>query len=413
MNTFITPTWVTKDTAAFWKNSLRLAGTFDRQWDDAFRNKPEGAQIGYTVQARLPQRFTVTEGQALQQQAILNQTVPITINHQQNVGMGWSSADATLEVEEVQERYTMPAGESLANKVDVTCGAEVYKSVYYSIGTPADRTPLQTNSTWTDLVAKLANVGVPEDYCAVLDPRAQSAVVSANFALFNLAGNKDIFATGQFAAEALGIQDWYYDPNMPVHTTGTFTACTPEVNGASQTGSTLKTDGWASGATTLNAGDVFTIDGVNAVNPVSYADTGELQQFVVTATVSDSAGAIAALGISPSIITSGQLQTVTGSPADNAAITVVGATSNTNGTLAATKSKQSLVYNKGAFAFVMADLKENLAGARTAMARSKSAQVSMRWVEQYNIQTDQNPSRVDIIYGVAPVLPYFAARVWS
>jgi hypothetical protein len=37
----------------------------------------------------------------------------------------------------------------------------------------------------------------------------------------------------------------------------------------------------------------------------------------------------------------------------------------------------------------------------------------MRWVEQYNIQTDQNPSRVDTLGGVAPILPYFAVRAWS
>ena len=179
-NTFITPLWVTKDVAQFWKNSIKLAGTFDRQWDEAFRNKPEGAQVGYTVQARIPQRFTVTEGQALQQQAILNQTVPITINHQQNVGMGWSSADAALAVEEVQDRYTMPAGESLANKVDVTCGVEVYKSVYYSIGAPG--APITNNLTYLNGVAKLQNVGVPAPLCAVLDPKSQAAILNANLA---------------------------------------------------------------------------------------------------------------------------------------------------------------------------------------------------------------------------------------
>ena len=130
MNTFITPTWVSKDVAVNWLNEITLVGQFDRSWDEAWRNKPQGAQIGYTVQARLPQRFTVTEGQSFQQQAIINQTVPITLNHQYNVGMAWSTAAATLEVEEVQERYTAPAGKALANKTDVQCGREVFKSVY-------------------------------------------------------------------------------------------------------------------------------------------------------------------------------------------------------------------------------------------------------------------------------------------
>ena len=407
-NTFITPTWVTKDVASFWKNSIKLVGTFDRQWDESFRNKPEGAQIGYTVNARIPQRFTVTEGQALQQQAIFNQTVPITINHQQNVGMGWSSADATLAVEEVQNRYTMPAGESLANKCDVVAGQEVYKSVYYSIGTPG--TAITANSTYLNGVAKLQNVGVPAPLCAVLDPLSQAAILNANLSLFNPQGQiGEYFKSGQFGADALGIDDWYYDPNMPIHTTGTLTTSTIVVTAAGQTGSTLTLSGL--GTYALKQGDVFTIDGVNSVNPVSYADTGEKQQFVMTGDQSGSS--TMTIAFSPPIITSGQLQTVTASPALSAAVTFVGQTATVSGTMAATKSRQSLIFNEGAFAFVMVDLKENLAGARTAMARSKEAQITMRWVEQYNIQTDQNPSRVDILYGVAPVLLPFALRAWS
>lgn len=405
MNTFITPTWVTKDVASFWDNNLTLAGTFDRQWDQSFRNKPEGAQIGYTVYARIPQRFTVTEGQALVQQAITNQTVPITINHQQHVGMGWSSADATLEVEEVQNRYTEPAGMSLANKVDVTCGAEVFKNVYYSIGSPG--TAITANSTYLNGIAKLQNVGVPAPFCAVLDPLSQASIVNANLALFQ--PKNEYFKTGEFATDALGVRNWYYDPNIPNFMTGTYTSSTWVTSSAGQTGATLALSG--GGTYAFVAGDVFTVAGVNAVNPVSYADTGQLQQFVVTQASSGSS--TVTLNISPSIITSGQLQTVTASPGNSASVVFLGSTGATSATLSATATRQSLIFNKGAFAFVMADLKENLAGARTAMARDKDVKVSMRWTEQYNIQSDQNPSRVDIIYGVATVLPYFAMRAWS
>jgi hypothetical protein len=408
MDTWLTPVWVTKDVAAFWKNEIKFVGQMDRSWDDSFRNKPEGAQIGYTVLARIPQRFTVSEGQALVQQAILNQSVPITINHQQHVGMGWSSADASLEVEEVQERYTMPAGEALGNKVDVVAAAEVFQSVYNFIGSPG--VPLSANQTWLNGVALLQNLGVPGPYQAVVDPRTQAAILGANLAQFN--PQKQIgeyFRSGLFGEEALGVQEWFYDPNLPTFTTGQFTASTPLVNGSLQTGATLVIQGL--GTYSFMAGDAFTILGVDSVNPVSYVDTGSLQQFRITAPVSGSG--TATLSITPSIITSGQLQTVTVSPANNAQIFFQGATSAVNGTLSPQTSRQSFIGNFKAFAFVMADLKENLAGARTAMARSKSAKISMRWAEQYNIQTDQNPSRVDIIYGVAPVLPYFILQAWS
>jgi hypothetical protein len=407
-NTFITPQWVANDVALEWQNSITLVGNFDRQWDESWRNKPGGAQIGYTVQARLPQRFVVSEGDALVQQAILNQTVPITLNHPFQVGMGWSSGDATVVVEEVNERYTKPAGTSLASKCDATAGADVYKSVYFSIGTPG--VAITSNETYTDGVAKLLNAGVPKDYVGVIDPRSQSKLLNANFALFNPTGKiSSYFNKGQFAGSALGVEEWYVDSNLPAHTTGTFTASTPVVSGASQTGSSLAISGM--GTYTLNAGDVFTIAGVNMVNPQSYVDSGDLQQFVMAATVAGSS--TATLTISPSIITSGQLQTVTASPANGAAITFLGSTGTVNATLAATVSKQALIFNPAAFAWVMADLIDNLPGAETATARSKKAKLTMRIATQYNIQTNQLPTRIDCLVGAAPVEPYFALRAWS
>jgi hypothetical protein len=215
-----------------------------------------------------------------------------------------------------------------------------------------------------------------------------------------------LFGRSAVRPAALGVDEWYWDPNMPTHTTGTFTASTPLVNGAAQTGSTLVTDGW--GTYAFKEGDTFTIAGVNGVNPLSYIDSGLLQQFVVRADLAGST--TATLTIRPEIITSGQLQTVTASPADNAVITYTGATGPIAGTLTATNSKQGLMFNGAAFAFVMADLPVKLAGAMASRKNDKEARLSLRWVEQYNIQTDQLPSRMDMIVGVAPVLPYFSLR---
>src|SRR5437867_4251973 len=133
MNTFISPSWVTTDTAMFWKNDIRFLGALNREYSNEFKTKVGGAKKGYTVQVRIPQRFTVAEGQALVQQPILNQTVPITVNHQQHVGMGWGSADSALVVEEVQSRYTSKAGKALANNADRVSALELYPSIYFSI----------------------------------------------------------------------------------------------------------------------------------------------------------------------------------------------------------------------------------------------------------------------------------------
>ena len=409
-DTFITPTWVTKDVAVNFKNHLKLIGRFDRTWEKQnWGNKPEGAQIGDTVQVRIQQRWEVNEGPGLVEQSILNQTVPLTINHQFQVGMGWSSSQTALEVEMVQDRYTKPAGRRQANKWDQVAGQEVYKSVYFSAGQP--NTPITDNKTWTDAVALLHNNAVPDgELGAVIDPLTQSSLLASNQALFN--PNSQIsayFKTGQFSGAALGVDEWFYDPLMPIHTTGTFTTSTPIVTSANQTGSTIATSGW--GTYALKAGDVFVIDGVYGVNPESYTSTGSLQQFVLTADVSGSS--TATLSISPSIIPSGQLKSVTNSPAASASLTFLGATGAVSATMATQNSRQSLMFHPAAFAFAMVDLPDNLAGAIAKTVGDKDTQIAMRWVEQYNIQTDRQPSRCDTIGGVAAILPYFAVRMWS
>jgi hypothetical protein len=407
MNTVITPTWVSKDTAMFWNYETRLVSQVDRGYGKEWDNLPEGAKVGYTIQQRIPTAPIVNEGQALQLQPYINQTVPISLTHQLQVACGWSTADDTVAIDEVQERWTKPAGKSLAAKCDSLLGAEVYKSVYFTIGTPG--TPISDNKTYTDGAARLFNVGTPDDISAVLDPKAMSAIVSANFAVFNLPGGDRNWKSGQFSGENFGIKAWFRDAYLPTHTTGTFTSSTPVVSAGSQTGSTLTISGM--GTYALVAGDTFKVAGVNALNPVGKTDTGDLQEFTLTVAVAGSS--TGTLTFSPPIITSGPLATVTASPANNAAITFTGATGTVSATMAATSSRQSLIFAPSAFAFVNAPLARKLAGANTGQIRDPKAKVSMRYVEQYNIQTDQEPRRIDMLVGNAAVQPYYAMRAWS
>ena len=405
-NSLVTPTWYTKEVARILVNNLKFAANVNRSYDDAYVQA--GAKVGYTVNARLPQRFTVTEGQALQTQGINDQYAPITLTHQKNVAYSWSTASMTQEIEAVRERYVKPAATALANVIDYDGLNTVFTDVYQSVGTPG--TTPSSNLTYLQAGAKLTNSATPSDgRVAVLDPTSMVTLANANLALFNPSAQiSEQYREGQFASRALGVSEWYEDANVAKFTTGSYTTSTPLINGASQTGSSLVTDGWASGAATLNKGDIFTIAGVYGVNPVSYASTGALQQFVVTATTTSVATDMAALPISPSIITSGQLQTVTASPADNAAITVVGAGATT---MTATVTSQSLLYHPDAFALVMADLHRPQSGAEATTVRSKELGVSIRMVQQYQIGTDSEPTRLDVLYGWATLRPTLACRV--
>lgn len=406
-NTLITPTWVTKETAAGYVNFLVFGANLTKEYNDQF--SVAGAKMGDTINVRLPQRFTATHGQALQLQNVFDQTTPVTLNDQINVAFSFSSAQLTTQVQEVRERYVNPAAQTLANAADVSAYSTLWPYVYSSVGTPGT-TP---NATLTYLQAggKLDDLSVSGERNVTLDIAAAFTIANTASTLFNPTGEvSKIFKAGMMGSNQLGINEWRKSQSVQTRTTGTFTASTPLVNGASQTGTSLITDGWASGASSLRVGDKFTIGGVYTVNPVSYTTLPRLQQFVVRANVSDTAGAMT-ITISPSIVTSGQLQTVSNSPADNATITVLGATAAAGGTLATTASPQSLLYTKDFGVLASADLVMPQGGADAQRISDKEMGMSIRWVRQYQIGTDQNDSRFDILIGPAVLQARCAAAI--
>ena len=397
-NTLVTSTWVTKETAAGYVNNLVFAANLTKQYNDSFQ--VSGAHMGDTINVRLPQRFVATHGQALQLQNIFDQTTPITLNDQINVGFAFSSAQQSTSVDDVRSRYVKPAAMTLANAADVSAYATLFPNVYSSVGTPGT-TPSST-LTYLQAGGKLDDLAVNGKRYATLDVAAAFTIANSATTLFNPTGEiTKIFKEGLMGSNQLNINEWRKSQSTQTRTTGTFTASTPLVNGATQTGSTININGWASGATTLKRGDKFVMAGVFSVNPVNYTSTGRLQQFVITADTADAVGVTATLPISPSIITSGQLQTVSNSPASGAVVTVLGATSAAGGTLATTVSPQSLVYTKDFGVLASADLVMPQGGADGSRIADPEWGISIRWVRQYQIGTDQNDSRFDILIGPA------------
>jgi hypothetical protein len=120
------------------------------------------------------------------------------------------------------------------------------------------------------------------------------------------------------------------------------------------------------------------------------------------------------ISIAPPIIPSGNLQTVTASPANGAAIIPLGSTITTGaGTMAATASPQSLLFHPEAFICAMADLDSDLPGAQATRVSDNEMNMSLRLVQQYQIGSDQKGSRIDCLYGFKEFRPDWACRVWG
>ena len=346
-------------------------------------------------------------GEALEIQNLLDRTVNLILNRRRHVGFGWSSAQATTDLDDIRNRYVQPAAETLASIYDRVSLADVYKSVYNMFGTPG--TIPAAGLTYSTAVSKILDLAGPDEGLVCIMSPLSNATLAASTALMFHPGGKlsENWSKGQVAAEQLGIAKFFTDQNTPRFTTGACPAAsTPLIIGASQTGASILTDGWGA-ATALVKGDVVSFAGVYSVNPLSKESTGRLAQFSLTADVTGT-GALT-LSVTPSIITSGPLQNVTNSPADNAVITywalVAGAT------YAATVSPQNLVFHPKAFASAMADLVMPNGGARGTRVNSKQLNVAMRYVEQFQITSDQNLNRLDILFGSAPVQERMACRV--
>lgn len=407
-NQFSTPTWTLKEIGRRYENSLRFVANMDRQYDDKFT--VSGAKVGNTINYRLPPRFTVSDGSALDLQNLNDQTVPISLTNQKHVDFAWGTWAGTTEVEDVRNRYVQQAADALASVVDAHAFRAVYRDVANYIGVPGTAPTttlayLQAGRFITD------ESGQRPGRVAVLDPEQWVQISNTVTAMFNPQSQvSSTFKDGQVSGRALGIDEWHEDQNRPAFTTGAATvASTPTVNGANQTGSSIITQAWATSGVALKKGDVVTFAATYGVNRLSYESTGRLKRFVLTADVSADGAGAATLSISPSIVTSGPLQTVNASPANSAAVTYWNMAA--GGTFAATVSPTGMIYLPWAFGFVTADLELPDGGANSTRINSKARGVALRMAKQYDIQTDQNITRIDTLIGAATLRPEWAVRV--
>ena len=397
-NTLLTSDMIAKEALMQFKNSLGFTKGANRQYNDKFA--VSGAKIGNKIDIRKPQRFQVTDGATVSKQDVVNEVVSLTLDSRKHVAFQFSSQELTLDIDRFSETYVAPADHALANKVDID-GLAKAAVVANAVGTPG--TTPSSLSIAGQARAKLNQYAAPSNgRSIILGSDEMTGLVDGAQALFN--PTKEIARQYEdgFIGRARGF-DWRESENIKLHTVGA-QGGTPVVNGASQTGSSLNTDGWTASVTgLLKEGDVFTIADVYAVNPVSFQSTGKLQQFVVTSDVNSDGSGEASLGIYPAIITSGATQTVSAAPVDNAAITVLGS----SGAI----TTLGLAYHKDAFIFGCADLEMPKNVDMAARAVDKESGLSIRFVRYYDGDEDQLISRLDVLYGWLAARPEWACRV--
>jgi hypothetical protein len=375
---------------------LNFVGNINRTYDDSFAKS--GARIGDSLKIRLPNQYTVRSGATLSAQDTSEVSTTLQIATQKGVDLNFTSVDLTLSLDDFSKRILDPAMSVLAANVEadaLSMALDVYNNVN-NIGAAITFNKLMTaRKALNDNLAPMDS-----DRTVLLNTQDNVDLIDALKGLFQDSNAiKEQYREG--AMGRTGGFNFFENTLLASQTTGTAAASTTyTVNGAVTTnGSTTVTV--ATGSTTFKKGDIFTVAGCNRVHPESKADTGALQQFVVTA---DYAGGAGSVSFSPAIYTSGGRQNVVAAGmANSSAITKIGSASGVY--------KPSLAFHKDAFAFATADLVMP-AGVDFA-SRQVQDGLSMRIVRQYDINNDKFPCRLDILYGYKTIRAELAARILS
>lgn len=396
-NTLLTPQMITREALRVLHAKLNFIKRVNRQYDDKFAQS--GGKIGATLNIRKPPRYTVSSGPNLSVQDSTESFVPLTVSSQKHVDMSFSSFELTMQIDEFSKRFIEPAMAQLASYVE-NDALSVYKNVWSQVGSPTN--PANALRPFLQARQRMNNNLAPLD-------GQRTMLINTDTEVESVDALKGLFQSStqiskQYEEGMMGRTagfDWMANTLLPNQVPGTF-AGTILVNGANQTGATLVCDGATASTAALKAGDIFTLPGVYGVHRETRQAFGYLQQFVCTSDATADGSGNLSIGISPSIITTGAFQTVSASPADNAALSFAGTASTPYGV--------NLAYHKDAFAFATADLvdvsKEGAWGAREVFDG-----ISLRIARQYAIGTDTIPTRIDVLYGYTCLYPELACRV--
>ena len=400
-NSLLTIDMITRKSLEILENNLVISRNVNKEYDDSFA--VEGAKIGSTLRIRLPDRALVTDGAALQVQDDNEQYTTLTVSTQKHIGINFTSAELTMQLDDFAERVLKPRISQLAASVDNDV-ANAYKSIYSSVGTPG--TTPATSLVLLQGGQKLNEYATPlTPRYTTVNPAANAALVDGMKGFFNPTGAiSSQFKSGMMSENVLGFDEVNMSQSIVTHTTGNFpllpicAATVPSTQGATTLDIT-----YTSGTKSLKQGDVFTIASVYSVNPQTRQSTGSLQQFVVTADQTLTSTS-ATISFQPPMYTpTNALATVDAFPVASAALVFLGS--------ASTVYPQNLVYHKNAITLATADLL--LPQGVDMASRQVHNGISMRIVRQYDINNDRMPCRVDVLYGYSVIRAPMACRLWG
>lgn len=400
-NTNLTHQVVAREAAKILEEEAPFISNINKGRQDEFGESIQGYKPGDSVRIKIPPTGVVFDGATFASGGSatdsIERSVTLQLDTQKHIGLQFGAKEKLLEITDFRERILRPQMRTLASVVEGDLLSKAYWTVPNLVGT-AGSVPT-TMKTYAQARQKLQETLAPVgDRSVCFSSAANVELVDASRQLFHSASQVERGFIRGSIGEAQGA-DFYEHQSMPVHTNGSQVASLL-VNGVPTAGaSSMAIDG-GTGSNTVTRGSVFTIAGVFAVHPLTGVSLGTLQQFTVTSNLTLSTGA-GTLSFYPALRATGPNKTVSALPADNAALTFVGA--------ASTAYRQNLMFHKDAFTTAFAPLPV-LASCEGYTARLPSG-VSVRVMTFGDGNNDYERTRIDVLYGFVAVRPEHAARI--
>jgi hypothetical protein len=219
-NNLLTIDMITRKSLEILENSLVLTRNVNRQYDDSYA--VEGAKIGTTLRIRLPDRALVTDGAALQVQDDNEQFTTLTVSTQKHIGVNFTSAEMTMQLDDFADRVLKPRISQLAASIDADV-ANSFSSIYQSVGTPGT----VPGSTGVLLAAqqKLNEAAaVMSPRYVTVNPAANAGLIEGMKGLFNPVSTiSSQFKNGMFGEGILGFDELNMSQSIKQFTTGSRT----------------------------------------------------------------------------------------------------------------------------------------------------------------------------------------------
>jgi len=398
-NTNLTAVGITRETLDLLHNQSALIKTINTQYKDKF--DPGSIAPGDTIDIRLPDKPSYRSGAVMDAKDRTEQKVTFTVAQQGGSDVNFGGKELTLEMSDFSRRILAPRTARIASEMDYLGFTEMYQGCYNQVGTAG--TSPNDSQIFLDAGAKMDDNAAPMDdqRFVAITPGTNATMVKALQGLFQDSGAiASQYRMGRMG-RGLGF-DWARTQNINRHTTGAFAGSTvvDEPSGVTDGDATIDIDTFADSAPTVTKGDIFTIAGVNSVNPETKRDTGNLAQFVVNAPATGSSNQILGISVSPAFNLTGDNQTITALPADGAVVTFDGA--------ASTSFAINMAYHRDALTLATIDL---VMPTGDFAHREVMDGVSMRVWKSDDIINDKFPMRIDVLFGWKLVRPELCCRI--